>query len=160
MELYHDTSIEAMLDAAYEEIDDRMFEEARANLEMYGTTVPPVQEEQPVVWAVNSAGHRYNPHPTVYFHSFFKDAEGRRIACFSFVNTKLNIVREARKYAVIDYDLRYAPLIGKTMRVTMRQEPKRWYILDPKAPSKPVVEPVKAYVFSESEDEQFAKLCE
>lgn len=152
-------SIEELIDAEFERIDHEMFEEDRKLLEETGRVFPAmddVLEEDITAWAVNSAGHRYNPHPTVYFRRFYVNDEGQRIACFSFVHPKHG-VRNAVRTAIIDYDLTYAPLIGATMKVTMRQEPDQWYILDPKSTSKPKAERV-TYVFNDAENEQFQKL--
>jgi hypothetical protein len=153
------TSIEELLDAEFERIDHEMFEEDRKLLEETGRVFPAIDdilEDEHTVWAVNSAGHRYNPHPTVYFRRFSVNDKGQRIAHFSFVNAKYG-VRESVKTAIIDYDLTYAPLIGTTMRITMRQEPTQWYILDPKSTGKPKVER-PTYTFSDAEEAQFQKL--
>lgn len=141
---------ERLLDKAFEELDHKMFEEDRENLDLYGTTMPDTNEEDdtPTLWAVNSAGHRYNPRPRVTFHHFFLTDDGHRMACFTFAG------RNHRKYAIIDRDLYYKPLIGKTVRVTMIQEPDQWYITDPKAPAKPQ----QTYQFSKSDLEQLANL--
>lgn len=152
-------TIEELLDAEFERIDDEMFEEDRRTLEETGRVYPAMDdilEDESPAWAVNSAGHRYNPRPVVYFRHFSVNDKGQRVAHFSFVNSKYG-VRESVKRAIIDHDLTYAPLIGKTMRVTMKQEPTQWYILDPKSTGKPkVARP--AYKFSDAEETQFQKL--
>lgn len=152
-------TIEELLDEEFERIDNEMFEEERRHLEETGSTLPAMDDtlaDKPTVWAVNSAGHRYNPHPVVYFRRFSVNNKGQRVAHFSFVSSQYG-VREAVRSAIIDYDLTYAPLIGTTMRVTMRQEPTQWYILDPKATGKPKVER-PTYTFSDAEETQFQKL--
>ena len=152
-------SIEELLDAEFERIDHEMFEEERRLLEETGRVFPnpdDVFEDEPTAWAVNSAGHHYNPRPVVYFRRFYVNDKGQRVACFSFVNDKYG-VREAVRSAIIDYDLHYTPLIKTTMRVTMRQEPNQWYILSPKAPAKPKIER-ETYKFSADEEKQFQKL--
>lgn len=151
-----DLTLEKLLDAEFERIDDEIFEEDRRNLEENGRVFPAPHEVQPSIWAVNSAGHCYNPHPVVCFRRFSVNDRNQRIAHFSFVAMN-GTVRQAVRTAIIDYDLEYAPLIGKTMRITMRQDPTQWYILDPKAVAKPKVERA-TYTFSDAEDAQYAKL--
>lgn len=149
-------SLEELLDKEFERIDHEIFEEDRRNLEENGRVFPAISDIPSSVWAVNSAGHRYNPHPTVCFRRFYVNDKNQRVACFSFV-AKDGTLRQAVRTAIIDYDLEYAPLIGKTMRITMRQDPTQWYILDPKATAKPKVEQV-AYTFSDEENLQYQKL--